>query len=237
MNKSTRILTSTSMLLIAMAFFLNSCQHDPVGVENLEKVCFETQVLPIFQTSCAVSGCHGGGEAEGGFSATDYNSIVKHVKPGDPHGSQIYKVISNTFGEEMMPPDKPLTKEQRTLIMVWILQGAENTTCTGSNNGGDVGTGGEACDTTGTLTYNTHIASIIQSNCISCHGSTDPNGDISLTNYSEVKAMTQKLRNGVSILEGSVAHLSGFKPMPQGGTLDKCSVRKIQLWIAQGANN
>lgn len=234
MNKSTRIPTSTNVLLIAMAFFLNSCQHDPVGVENLEKVCFETQVLPIFQTSCAISGCHGGGEAEGGFSATDYNSIVKHVKPGDPRGSQIYKVISNTFGEEMMPPDKPLTKEQRTLIMVWILQGAENTTCTGSNNGGN---GGATCDTTGTLSYNTHIAPIIQNNCVACHGSGNPKAGISLTSYAEVKATAQTLRNNVSLLEGTVAHLSGFKPMPQGGTLDKCSVRKIQLWIAQGANN
>lgn len=233
MNRRIKIITSPNVLLVAMTFIFNSCRHDPVGIENLEQVCFETQVLPVFQASCAVSGCHGGGSTEGGFDATNYNSIMKLVKPGDPRGSKVYQVISDPMSDELMPPDKPLSAEQRSLIMVWILQGAENTDCTGGNNGGN----GETCDTTGTISYNTHIASIIQNNCVGCHGASNPREGISLTNYAEVKAIAQTKRNGVSVLEGSVAHLSGFTPMPQGGKLDECSIRKIQLWIAQGVNN
>ncbi len=116
-----------STFLLAVIF--SSCRHEAMGVDSLETVCFETQVLPIFQTSCAISGCHGGSHPEEGFDATSYSSIMKLVEPGKPQKSEVYRVITSPLNPEMMPPDRPLTKEQRTLIEVWILQGAKNTSC------------------------------------------------------------------------------------------------------------
>ncbi len=44
--------------------------------------------------------------------------------PGDPRGSKLYQVLTDVNGENFMPPDHPISKEYRTLIEVWIAQGA-----------------------------------------------------------------------------------------------------------------
>lgn len=106
---------------------LPSCTHEPENLEGLDTVCFDTQVLPIIQTSCGIAGCHDGSEE--GFLAADYFSIMESVTPGDARASELYKVITDINGENMMPPDRPLTQEQRNIIQVWIAQGAENSQC------------------------------------------------------------------------------------------------------------
>ena len=114
-------------LPILFLAFLSSCTHEPENLEELDTVCFDTQVLPIIQTSCGITGCHDGSTE--GFLATDYLSVMEAVTPGDPRASELYQVITEINGEDMMPPDRPLTKDQRTIIQVWIAQGAENTQC------------------------------------------------------------------------------------------------------------
>lgn len=316
--------------VIVIVVLFSSCRHEPMGVDSLETVCFESQVLPIFQTSCAISGCHGASNPEAGFDASNYNSIMKLVEPGKPLKSEVYKVITSPLNPEMMPPDNPLTKEQRTLIEVWILQGALNTNCSANNPNNEEQTDcfvqtispiiqsncataqchdavthkeglsltsyasikslvkvgnpdgskliqvlnasgedkmppspknpltaqqvaslrnwiskgalnsdcpSQQCDTTNAISYSSQIWPIIQNNCKGCHSSPSPGGGVLLTNYSEVKASVQNLRNGTSVLEGSIMQLNGFKAMPQGSKLDKCSTRKIQLWISQGSAN
>lgn len=98
-----------------------------MGIDKMDTVCFEGKIKPIIQTSCGISGCHsGGGE---GMSLTNYSEIMSIVNPGNAAKSQLYKVITEVNGGNMMPPNRPLTKEQRTLILVWIEQGANETTC------------------------------------------------------------------------------------------------------------
>jgi hypothetical protein len=93
----------------------------------MDTVCFETQIKPILQTSCGMAGCHGpGGDAES-FSPDSYQSIMSIVQPGSAAKSTLYQVITSVNGGNMMPPNQPLTKEQRTLIMIWIEQGAKST--------------------------------------------------------------------------------------------------------------
>ena len=96
----------------------------------MRTVCFETEVLPIFQSNCAMPGCHDnskdGGEDGDDINLTNYAGIVKEVKPGDPKDSKIYEAITSKWEEIMPPPpNNPLTEEQRSLIYVWILQGAK----------------------------------------------------------------------------------------------------------------
>jgi hypothetical protein len=114
-------------LPILFLAFLPSCTHDVANLEELDTLCFDSQILPIIRTSCGMTGCHDG-TAEG-FLATDYLSIMEAVKPGDPRGSKLYQVITDIRSDDMMPPDRPLSQEQRTLIQVWIAQGAENIQC------------------------------------------------------------------------------------------------------------
>lgn len=128
---SKRIIFLLLLSVSLGAFLFNeSCKHDPQGIDQFDPICFETQILPIIQTSCGIASCHdGGAESEGGFNATSYSNIVRAVDPGNAAKSELYKAITTVNGEGMMPPTRPLSKDQRTLILVWIQQGAKNTTC------------------------------------------------------------------------------------------------------------
>lgn len=114
------------MVALLPLFFNNACKHDPVGIDQLDTVCFQSQILPTIKTSCGYTGCHSEGA---GFSLTNYSEIRNIVTPGNAAKSKLYKVITAVNGVIMMPPSRPLSKEQRTQIMVWIEQGAKNTSC------------------------------------------------------------------------------------------------------------
>ena len=316
---------------------LQSCHLDPVGIDKLKAVCFNTEILPIFKNSCGISGCHDGVNRKV-FVATSYESIMKDVKPGNAKGSLVYKVLGRAYGK-IMPPNRQLPIEQRMLIEIWIQQGAQNTTCdtaqipgpgpvtnkdticftqnilpiltsscgiTGchdaaSHRGGYVlinyttltqhqgdivpfnpnsshiyqvtTTGGEegimppppkspltsqqtetfrkwiaqgasnsdcpllSCDTTGTILFSTQVWPIVQNSCLGCHNGTSPSGGVNLSNYQNVKVYADNIRNGIPVIDGAISQMTGFFAMPPSGKLDKCLIRKIELWIQQGKLN
>ncbi len=114
--------------LSAFVFLLASCTHSVDNPENIQTVCFEKDVLPIFQTNCALSGCHSSSSAEEGIVLDSYQNIIKHVKPNSAKDSPVYEAITDSWGE-IMPPNGPLSKENRTAIFLWIEQGAKNNSC------------------------------------------------------------------------------------------------------------
>jgi hypothetical protein len=125
-----------SILLVALVlvlFSLASCTHDPENIDELDAVCFDTQVLPLLKTSCGMAGCHDGSEE--GFLVTDHNSVMELVTPGDPRGSKLYQIVTDINSDDMMPPDNPLTRTQRNIIQVWIAQGALETICAQDTGG------------------------------------------------------------------------------------------------------
>lgn len=106
---------------------ITSCKHDPVGIENQPKICFNESIKPIFESNCNKSECHGkGGEK---YDFTTGKGILEGISPYNPYKSKIYDAITNSW--DIMPPNpaKPLSKEQRTLILIWISQGADTTYC------------------------------------------------------------------------------------------------------------
>lgn len=221
--------------LLALVFML-SCKHqvlypgnsggntggnnnDTTGNGNNSGVCFEGQILPIFISSCAKSGCHNAAKHEEGYVLDSYSNIMKKgIVPGYPEKSEIYEVIAN--GE--MPPrgNTKLTSDQVALIKQWILEGAGNTA-----NCMD-------CDTS-VYTYNEAVSKIMQTNCTGCHSSVLKSGGVDLSTYAGVY---QVAVNGKLI--GSVTHAAGYSPMPQGGNqLSDCNIRQIEKWIESGALN
>src|SRR5687767_12711772 len=57
-------------------------------------VCFESQVLPIFQSNCAKSGCHDAASHQDGYVFDSYANIVrKDVRPFNAANSKVYKVL------------------------------------------------------------------------------------------------------------------------------------------------
>jgi hypothetical protein len=189
-----------------------------------DTVYFQQQVLPIFISNCALSGCHDGTTNQEGVNLTNYNSIVStgDVRAGRPESSEIWEMINESEDERMPPvPRNSLTATQKSLIYKWILQGAKNNSCQPAT-----------CDTT-SVTYTSTIKSIVAANCQGCHSSSAPSGGIDLSTYTGLKS---KVTDGR--LWGAISHLSGFSPMPKNGNkLSACEIAKFKIWIDGGALN
>jgi hypothetical protein len=114
------------LLIMTTVSWISSCRHDP-DITGLAEVCFQRDVLPIFSNSCSIAGCHDGTGELG--SLNTYNDIRNTVVPYNPDKSQSYSAIISKFSQNRMPPGQPLSEHNRTLIRVWIEQGANETTC------------------------------------------------------------------------------------------------------------
>lgn len=225
--------SATSKYLSAILVFAVSCVHDPFigpaltgnepdipGCISDGNVCFESSVLPIFVSSCAIPGCHDAKTHEEELILDSYKNIVtRGIVPGNAAESKLYKVLFQS-GEDLMPPGAPLSKAQKDSIAAWINQGAQNTVNCNCY-----------CDTT-RFTYAAIIQPILSANCTGCHKASAPGGGIDLSNYNLVKAQAD---NGN--LLGTITHTTGYTPMPQGGKLSECEIAQIGKWIEAGTPN
>ena len=86
-----------------------------------------------------------------------------------------------------------------------------------------------------TIKYSTDIASIINSNCLSCHTAPPTNGaPMQLTTYDDVKnaILTRGLIDRISRVQGATGM------MPNGGTrLPQATIDKIIRWQTDGFVN
>jgi len=116
-----------SLFTLASVLLIFSCVNK-ADISDLPAVCFDNEVLPIFRNSCAKPGCHDG-TGESDLVLNSFATISYTVVPFDPEASQSYKAITTTWGEMKMPPDEPLSKDNRTIIRLWIEQGAPANDC------------------------------------------------------------------------------------------------------------
>ncbi len=69
------------------------------GGSDSTTICFERDILPIFLSNCAMSGCHDAQSREGGYVLTSYETITaKGIVPYQPNKSEIYKVLIGQGG-------------------------------------------------------------------------------------------------------------------------------------------
>lgn len=220
------------LLIISIFIGMVNCKHDPypapmpvlVGINDTSqsKVCdpdtvyFNRDVLPILISSCAYAGCHDVSSAQDGVILNNYqNTIVTgDVRPGDLGGSDLYENITETDPDKIMPPlpNAPLSQTQIAIIGKWIMQGAKNLNCA-------------SCDSTD-LRYNGNIATIINQNCVNCHGDASPQAGLSLSNYQNVKSailnknLTEKINEDPN-----------FSVMPPGGKMNPCDLERMNKWL------
>jgi len=214
--------------IVIGSFFVNSCVHQPYVLPVSQQtgdpdICFERDILPIFQSNCAKSGCHNAASHEEGYTLDNYANIRRRgIVPGNPEASKIYESITLGRGEKFMPQNSPaLSAASINLIKRWILGGAvDSGACTTTT-----------CDTN-TFTYSGAIAPMMQTYCTGCHNSASAPGG-SLTDYNSVKSAAV---SGNMI--GDISHTAGYNPMPQGGMqLSDCQVTQVKKWVAAGAPN
>lgn len=183
---------------------------------------FQNQILPLITSNCSMAGCHDAISHKEGITLTNYDNIVKNVKPFNGSQSKLYKVvIDNDPGDRMPPPPAPaFTAEQKALLKKWIDQGAKNNRCNESYG---------LCDTT-KVTYTGYIQPLVAGKCQGCHGAVNPSGGLKLSTYAEVKASAQ-----TGLFYGSIVHSAGVSPMPQNGAkLSNCQANKVKAWISAG---
>jgi uncharacterized membrane protein len=222
--------------LILGVVLLYSCTNEPQGLESLDPVCFDSQILPLIQSSCATSGCHNASSQEEGFNFTTYDGIMKAVKAGKPKQSELYQVLTSSYGT-MMPPSQPLSEENRNLIKIWIEQGAKETHCTTDNTDG--GTNGTVTKND-TVCFNLDIFPVISSSCAKsgCHDATTHKEGVTLTSYSNIKSLVSP-GNYTSSKLYKVITGSGEDKMPPSPNADltQDQINKIKQWISDGAIN
>lgn len=209
------------------------CRHDSNVIDEFPPVCFDTEVLPIFQTSCAYSGCHNASTAEAGVILDSYSNILSHVKPYDSRNSSAYQAITSVW-EAPMPPDRPLTKEQRTIIRVWIDQGAMEIKC--DTTGQNIPPVVEAC-------FSRDVLPVMLSSCAisGCHDATTAAEGVRLYSYTTVmqsgvtayQPASSRVYNALSKAAGSedIMPPSPYQLLPQA------AIDSIYRWILLGAKN
>lgn len=224
-----------AVLIIAAGCILlaNSCKHEPpVSAVNPDPipgpvpnngVCFESEILPLFKSNCAKSGCHDAITHEENLVLDSYVNIMrKDIVPGKADNSKIYKVLFETGSNKMPPaPNADLTAAQKALIGKWINEGAKNTVNCSST-----------CDST-QFKYGANIAPIMSTYCTGCHAGAAPSGSIDLSNYANVKIQASNGR-----LVGAITQAAGYSPMPKDAPkLSECQQVQIRKWVAAGAPN
>ncbi len=224
-RKAIEVLAFTLLVVVAG---MNACVHAPYVLPTTQRtndpaICFERDILPIFVSNCAKSGCHDAQSHKSGYQLDSYAGIIKKgIVPGNAAASSIWESIAITADEdEKMPQNAPpLSTAQLDLIKRWIAYGAvDGGACTST------------CDT-GSFTYSGVIAPMMQSYCVGCHSSSAAAGG-SLADYSSVKNAAVNGR-----LIGNISHLPGYNPMPSASLqLSDCQVTQVKKWVAAGALN
>lgn len=203
----------------------NGSSNNGNGVSNTDTgICFQRDILPIFISNCAKSGCHDAATQQDGYRFDSYQAIVsKKFYPGSAGATELYEKITEDRHDKIMPPppNAPLTAQQVALIRDWINKGALNSANCSSG-----------CDTT-QFAYTAAIKPLFDNNCKGCHNNTLSSGGHSFETHSSTVAVVNSGR-----ILGAIKHQTDYKAMPQGSNkLSDCQITKIEKWIAAGSPN
>ncbi|NBB89181.1 MAG: hypothetical protein GVX96_05295 [Bacteroidetes bacterium] len=239
------------VLMVGIMYF-PSCVHDPVytlddsmdpsdttDVDTMntdttivedpcdpDKIYFERDILPLFKTNCAFSGCHNEATAQDGVILTSYDNVMNsgEVEPFNLDESDLYEVLTDDDEDDRMPPPpaERLSQDEIERIASWILQGAKDETCDYDNS----------CETDN-IRFSVEIQMVLESGCISCHNVSSASGGVRLDTYDEVVKVAESGR-----LLGAIRWEPAYINMPFGGAkLNDCAIEQMELWIADGMPN
>lgn len=141
MSKNIIFIFGLLVIFIVIAF---SCSNDKNPTKSDDNVTvdpsFANEIQPIFNSNCAISGCHSNASKSANLSLASgeaydnlvnvnstQNSSKKRVVPGDAENSYlVIKIEANQPGISKMPPSGSLSSNQIQLIKNWINKGAND---------------------------------------------------------------------------------------------------------------
>jgi hypothetical protein len=132
MKKYTSILLAASFM--ALLFFFGCDDSNPTNIVIPSKnVSYSKYIQPLFNISCAISGCHDNSTAAGGLALISWSTTVSNpqiVFPYNADNSMLVWAVQGRAGTNPMPPINstipPLTQNQVSGIITWINEGAKN---------------------------------------------------------------------------------------------------------------
>ncbi len=233
MNQSRYYILLVHLLLVGASTNLLSCRHELPLPDNIPQICFEGEVLPVFQNSCAITGCHDG-SGESGYVLTDFIGISHSVVSGRPYDSPAYRAIIARSGEGRMPPDQPLSKESRIAIRLWIEQGAQLTSCPDNTSQPTDYINPRAC-------FSRDILPVLVSTCAmtGCHDAATHREGYIFAGYSTTMEAVRPGNPAESKLYQVITAAGGEDRMPPAPLpgLTSAQIDSIAAWIRYGALN
>lgn len=126
-----KVFITAAIFVFGFAFFsLTSCQKDflvPEPVLIPDTVSFADHIIPMFDESCNMSGCHNTGGIPPDLTLENaYNQLFAYgyIDLDQAEESILYQRMVNQA--KPMPPANPLSEAKTQLILSWIEQGALN---------------------------------------------------------------------------------------------------------------
>jgi hypothetical protein len=119
-------------LLSALLFVLSGCYYDQVipvepSVGDVGNVTFSAGIIPIFNSSCNVTGCHSaGGQKPNLTAASAYTSLMNggYIDKTTPENSLLYQWMEGNKGTPMPVSGPNATYNAK--VLKWIELGALN---------------------------------------------------------------------------------------------------------------
>jgi len=115
---------------IVISLIASSCAYDQILEEEIvvtEPVSFSDDLIPIFNASCNMAGCHNGSVAPDLRASNAYNALISgsYVNTANPPSSELYLWMTGSGGRLQMPPGGT-NATNNAIILAWIEQGALN---------------------------------------------------------------------------------------------------------------
>lgn len=96
-----RNIIASVLVLVTLLF---ACRHEPVLINGAPPdvtpplpgaatICFESNVLPIFVSNCAKSGCHDATTRAKEIQLDNYTDIMRGIKANNPGGSKYWEKL------------------------------------------------------------------------------------------------------------------------------------------------
>ena len=130
---SKKIIAITSILVATCMILITGCYKAitviPQGDEVTRAVSFKDDLMPIFASSCSLSGCHTTGGIKPDLSPDkSYNSIINfnYVDITTPDNSEIYLWLTGKRAVSMPVGATNNPSNINQLILAWVKQGATN---------------------------------------------------------------------------------------------------------------
>ena len=252
MNRKKTLRFSFVLLFAAIGLVLVQirCRHDDLNATTFAKVCYKTDIGPIFLRSCGTTNCHDSQSSKGGYTLTDdYNSVMKAITPFNAQKSPAYKAITGKGFVQLMPPGKALSENERILIRVWIDQGAENNTLCGTSAVGIIPGEKNPGSASNKVCFERDLLPVLISSCgisstattAGCHDQVTHKEGYNVTSYASV--MSNMVKAGSPTTSRLYTSISGsatsenFMPTRPYAALSKAVKDSIFNWIKNGATN